>query len=248
MAKGPAILPFDDFAPVNDPWPLKNFVNAAEEAGLRWLGASDPGINAQAAMNDGKLAELMDRKLEPLQVQIAIDKMLDQTFRSDVLCREDAPLEEGVAFEFALRTGTEPADPEASEIYRAIESFAPACVSCEQVAIKLTTRNNDAFFRKIIDGICCGWVRARIEPVEYPAEPPEHPKLDAFRLFCSRMGLPLVDAWHQPCLFPTAHYQVLAAMDGSLRLDELESFSRRVCPDLAFKPWIQHLAERGFFS
>ena len=48
LAKGPAILAFDDFGPVNDPWPLDRFVHAAAAAGLRWLGESDPGQNLPA--------------------------------------------------------------------------------------------------------------------------------------------------------------------------------------------------------
>ena len=252
MAKGPAILPFDDFAPVNDPWPLKRFESAAADAGLRWLGASDPGEDFPSMLSEGDLAELMDRGLGPLDLQIVIDEMLGRTFRSDVLCRDDAPVEQMVpperVLEFSLRAGAEPGDPEAGDIHRAIRSFAPACVSCEKVATKLTNRNDESLVRRISKGIRRGWIRARIEPVDYPVEPPEFPKLDLFRMSCAREGLPLVDAWHQPCSFPAGHYQVLVAMDGSCRLEELEVLAKRLCPELAFAPWIHHLAGRGFFT
>ena len=48
LLKGPDILPFDDFAPINDPWSLENFVASASHAGLRWLGESEPGRLARA--------------------------------------------------------------------------------------------------------------------------------------------------------------------------------------------------------
>lgn len=102
--------------------------------------------------------------------------------------------------------------------------------------------------RLVFQWITRGWIRPRIEPVNYAAEPPEYPRLDAFRLLCAREGLPLVDAWHQPCAFPAPHYGVLAAMDGTRSRAELAAISKARCKDLAFEPWLRHLAGRGMFS
>jgi hypothetical protein len=101
--------------------------------------------------------------------------------------------------------------------------------------------------RRLFGGITRGWIRPRLERVNFVSEPPEFPRLDAFRLLCARESLPVVDVWHQPCAFPPAHYQVLAAMDGSRSLLELAGLAREWCPELAFDPWIRHLAGRGFF-
>ncbi len=252
MAKGPAILAFDDFGPVNDPWSLGNFVRAASDAGLRWLGESDPAENLPAALSDDELAELKGRGLGALEFQGAVDEILNRTFRSGVLCRDDAPMEEGIAVEsvlgFSFRAGAEPNDTAANEIHRAIRSFAPACVAVGEVLALLTERDEKSQTHHLLEGIQRGWIKPRIEPLEYPAEPPEFPRLDAFRLRCAREGLPVVDAWHQPCSFPASHYRILVAMDGHLSLGELEAFSRSRCPELVFAPWIRHLAERGFFS
>ena len=101
--------------------------------------------------------------------------------------------------------------------------------------------------RRVYDGITRGWLRPRIEPVDFASEPPECPRLDAFRLLCARDSLPLVDAWHRPCAFPAAHYQVLAAMDGSRTQQELAAIAKACSPELNFDPWLRHLAGRGFF-
>jgi hypothetical protein len=88
----------------------------------------------------------------------------------------------------------------------------------------------------------------RIEPVDFEAEPPGFPKLNRFRLECARRRLPLVDIWHRPCSFPSRHYEVLAAMDGTRDLAGLAGFSKHHCPELAFEPWLRHLAGRGMFA
>ena len=58
----------------------------------------------------------------------------------------------------------------------------------------------------------------------------------------------MVDVWQVPCDFPAAHFEVLALMDGSRSRRELADFAARHCPELAFAPWVAHLAGRGFFS
>ena len=90
LAKGPAILAFDDFSPVNDPWPLDRFVQAAANAGLRWLGESDPGENLPSELSEEFLVELRNQVRDPLAYQLAVDEALVRTFRSGVLCRDDA--------------------------------------------------------------------------------------------------------------------------------------------------------------
>ena len=252
LARGPSILAFDDFAPINDPWPLDRFVLAAGNAGLRWLGESDPSANLPSELSDEFLLELRNQIKDPIGFQTAVDEALGRTFRSGILCRNDAPVEARVSLEkmmeFTLRAGHPPADSAAKEIFQVIRGFAPASISSEEWLTLLPDIPIRSAVKLVFDGITRGWLRPRIEAVSYTSMPPEFPCLDAFRLLCAGQGLPLVDAWHQPCAFPPQHYQVLAAMDGRLSLQELAELSATHCGDLDFLPWIRHLAARGMFS
>ncbi|GAA5125939.1 methyltransferase domain-containing protein [Luteolibacter yonseiensis] len=252
LAKGPAILAFDDFGPVNDAWPLDRFAQAAANAGLRWLGETDPGGNIPSNLGAETLAKLEARATDPLDFQMAVDEAAGRTFRSGVLCREDAPIAprvpSGLMLDLAVRASHPPDDPEEIELFQVIDSFAPACVEMEEVLHCLPGRDGKWIARQLFTGITRGWVSPRIESLHYDPEPPAFPGLDAFRLLCARNHLPLVDAWHKPCAFPTAHYQVLAAMDGGRSIEELAAFSKTRCPELAFAPWLSHLARRGMFA
>jgi SAM-dependent methyltransferase len=250
LAKGPAILACDDFAPVNDPWPLDRFVQAASNAGLRWLGESDPGENLPSELSEDFLVELRNQVRDPLVYQMAVDEALERKFRSGLLCRDDAGIASRVSLEklmgFFYRAGGTGADGD--EITAALRSLAPACVGWDRLMAELREEDAKSLARRVFDGITRGRIRPRIEPVDFVSEPPEFPRLDAFRLHCARSSLPLVDVWHRPCSFPTAHYQVLAAMDGQRSLQELGAFAKAHCPELDFDPWIRHLAGRGFFE
>ncbi|MES2921896.1 MAG: class I SAM-dependent methyltransferase [Verrucomicrobiota bacterium] len=249
LAKGPAILAFDDFGPVNDPWPLDRFAQAAANAGLRWLGESDPGENIPSGLGDQVIAELQSRSTDPLEFQLAMDEAAGRTFRSGVLCRDDAPVADRVpsslVLDFSVRVGNGALDPAAKDVFQIIRSFAPACVPVREVIGDLDPR---IAARQIFDGITSGWIRPRIEPVKFVSEPLEFPTLDPLRLLCARLGLPVVDVWQVPCDFPARHFEVLARMDGSRSQRELAGFAARHCPELAFAPWLAHLAGRGFFS
>jgi SAM-dependent methyltransferase len=250
LAKGPAILACDDFAPVNDPWPLDRFVQAACNAGLRWLGESDPGENLPAGLSDDFLVELRNQVRDPLAYQMAVDEALERKFRSGILCRDDAEVSGRVSLEllmdFFYRAGRAAAGEDA--IAGVVRSFEPACVAWSGLMAGLPGHDAKSVARRVYDGITRGWLRPRIEPVDFVSGPPEFPRLDAFRLLCARDSLPLVDVWHRPCSFPAAHYQVLAAMDGSRSRRDLAAFARARCPELDFDPWLRHLAGRGFFT
>jgi SAM-dependent methyltransferase len=223
MAKGSAILPFDDFAPINDPWPLDRFVLAAAEVHLHWLGESDPSMNEPSS---------------------------EQTFHSAVLCRAEAPLERQVTWaglqRIFMRLGAMP--NESNPIMDAISRAAPRCVSLEELQAWLPDMERSKLGQHILEGIRRGWILPRIEANAYDPEPPQKPRLDRFRLECARLKLPLVDAWHRPCLFPDLHFEVLALIDGSQDQRALADFAAGRCPELNFTPWLQHLAGRGMFS
>lgn len=224
LAKGPEILPFDDFAPVNDPWSLERFVAAASGAGLRWLGESDPGMNATS----GEW----------------------RTFSSAVLCRDDAPLRARVTWavleELAVRAGDRSKADDA--IQDSLELVAPACIPVWELELMLPGMDRRELGQRLLEGICHGTILPRMEPVNYDPAPPERPALNRFRLECARRRLPLVDIWHRPCAFPEPHDDVLAQMDGQHDQAALEAFASRQCLELNFKPWLRHLAWRGMFA
>jgi len=248
FAKGPAILAFDDFGPINDPWALDRFAQAAANAELLWLGESDPSANIPSGLGEALLEDLRSRVRDPLGFQLAVDEAAGRTFRSGVLCRADAPVVNRVSssrlLDFSVRAGLGPCASKANVVFQTIRSLAPACVPVKVVIGDLNPR---MAARQIFEGITRGWFRPRIEPVNIIVEPPEFPKLDPLRLLCSRMALPVVDVWHVPCDFPGPHFEVLALMDGSKSRRELADFAAHRCPELAFARWLAHLAGRGFF-
>ena len=252
LAKGEAILVFDDFGPINDPWAFDDFTRATASAGLRWLGESDPGENIPSSLSEEILSDLKCRIQDPLEFQLAVDEAAGRTFRSGVLCRDDASVAErvslGLMMELAVGVGRVPAGLGAGPLYRAIQASAPGCAAVRDIAELLPDCNLKSVASQIFQGITQGWIRPRVEPVEYDSVPADFPELNSFRLHCARECLPLVDSWHRACEFPRSHYQVLAAMDGSRHRDELANFSKKQCPELAFEPWLGHLASRGMFA
>jgi trans-aconitate methyltransferase len=74
LAKGAAVLAHDDFAPVMDAWSLGAFVKLAESHGLRWIGDSMSGEKGDDAADNAE----------------------KKTFRSELLCRGDAVMGEGM--------------------------------------------------------------------------------------------------------------------------------------------------------
>ena len=89
--------------------------------------------------------------------------------------------------------------------------------------------------------------RPKIAPTIAPTIP-DFPKLDAWRLLCSREALPLVDADLKPCVFTFPQLKVLIAMDGSRSVYDLARHAKEVAPELDFIPWLKHVAERGMLG
>ena len=252
IARGTSILVFDDFGPINDPWSLERFVQTSSHAGLRWLGESDPSQNIPSELSDETIVELRSRTNNLIDFQQSIDDVLGRMFRSCVLCRDDAMVARRVSsdilLDFSYRAGKEPLESQVLQIHQAVLSHAPASVALGDSIGALLVQDLASAKQRVFDGIARGWLRPRIEPLSYHSSPPEYPKLNDFRLLCAREALPLVDAWHYPCAFPQGHYAVLAAMDGSRSVVELASLASHRSPELAFEPWLRHLAWRGMFA
>jgi len=241
LAKGAGVLAHDDFAPVCDAFSLTEFATLAAHHGLRWLGEGVPADNlpvGRAVVADSAYPD------DPLAIQNALDEVGGRTFRSALLCRADAKIEPRLpasvvsGFFLSPTKSREGGDP---VLLGELESAAPHDV----MAGELVARHDPAMATRMVMGIFGGTIAARTHPAAVRTTVPACPRMDELRLACARRKLPVVDARHVPCAFPDAHYELLARMDGTRTLDELEKSS---CPDLAFHPWIRHLAERGFFG
>ncbi len=255
LAKGPEILRFDDFGPVNDAWPLDHFVGVCARSGLRWLGESDPGANGiPPSLDDAGREALRPIAGDPLQVRMAIDEMTRATFRAPVFCRHDAPLERvstALVMDLCVHSpaqGAAAADAALNRFQHELGLSAPHCVPVREILERMGSCDVLGLLRSILQAIQDGGMKARVEPVIYDPSTPPRPALNPFRLLCAKERLPLVDAWHVPCGFPSHHYPLLELVDGTRSSAELAALSSAICPDLDFHPWLRHLAGRGMFS
>lgn len=252
LAKGEGILPFDDFGPSNDAWSLDQFVGAAMNAGLRWIGESDPGENIPSELNDEVVDELANQFPDKAAFFLAVDKAAKRTFRSGVLCRDDALLDDRIRLDLvsglSISQGLSPSEGNVLDVWQHLRSLAPASVPVSELALKfqgISKRQMDAL---VFGGIGRKWFLPRMEPVNFGHQPPAFPKLNPFRRLCIREDLFLVDARHQSCRFPESQRQILARMDGTQSLDELATYAEFHSPKLAFVPWIRHLTSCGMFA
>lgn len=254
LAKGPGILPFDDFAPVNDAWPLDRFVMAAEKSGMRWLGESVASNNRPPdwAAEDEAEATRCFKNRPLLELHQWMDERSMRTFRAAMLCRADAALQARisteVALDFELRPAGAPPGPMAARIHETLTDRGHSSVPAKQVVDALAEFGKKEIAREIFHGIADGWLDARCHALRVPSQVLRFPEMNALRLACARRELPIVDALHRPCAFPETDYAILSLMDGSLVLEELKARAAVLSPHLDFDRWIDHLNARGMFE
>jgi len=250
LAKGEEILAFDDFAPVNDPWPLDRFAAACVNHGLRWLGESDPAENIPSSLGEEDRASLMPMVGDPLLMQMTADMLAGSAFRSGVLCRHDAPVEPRMSMAMVLdlcvrlpeTTSFSPS--EALEGFlEAMKRFGSSCVKVREVIGFMEHPNVPVVARAVFEAITRGGLIGRIEPVEIPRDGSVI-RLNRFNALCVREAWPLVDVWHAPCLFSENTLRLLGEIDGK-SIEEAEIIAAEICPDLAFPVWLRHLTDRG---
>lgn len=243
LAKGAAVLAHDDFAPVNDPFSLADFAALATHHGLRWLGEGVPADNRPvggAAVDEAAFSG------DPVGMHHALDEAGGRTFRSALLCLANAAVAPRVpasvveAFFLSATPGADGGDP---WLLGELAVAAPG----DAHGGEFIARHGPQMATRIVRGIFDGSVAARTHAVHVRTAVPDVPRMDELRLACARRGLPVVDARHRPCMFPQAHMELLALMDGSRSLNQLAGIASGTCPELAFDRWMLHLAERGFF-
>lgn len=252
--KGPAILPFDDFAPILHPVSLRALVAELDEAGLMFLGETDPAETLPSALDEEARRQLEPLAADPLALQTAADEAAGRTFRTALIARRDAPrtpVPTALWLGVAMRPSRD--CPHISEgplaiVLERLRAHGPAAVVLEELVKDLPPRDLPLLARTVHAAVHRGWLIPRIEPLWIQSRPPMRPALDPFRLYCARHRLPLVDAWHVPCSFPEHHWPLLELIDGTRAIPTLQTAAKELCPDLNFDPWLAHLAARGLFQ
>jgi len=240
-AKGAAVLAHDDFAPICDSFSLKDFVALAAHEGLRWLGESVPAANLPVG---GAVVDESSFDHNPVAMHDALDEAGARTFRSALLCRADAIMESHVSASVVSTFFISPRTSEGAESLAWLDEFRAAAPR-GVMAGELIARHGPPMATRIVGAIFDGNLDARTHPLMVRSSIPEYPRMNELRLACARRKLPITDARHLPCVFPDTHYPMLSLMDGTHCLEALQ---KNAPPELVFEPWIQHLAERGFFG
>lgn len=253
LLKGPAILPFDDFAPILHPVSLPVLVSELEAADLAFLGDADPAESIPSCLDEAAREALLPLAHDPLALQAAADEAARRTFRTALVARRDAPrspVPTSFWLDVALRPSPHCPDPGEgpfSELLQRLRDHAPSAVVLQELVNDLPRREWPALTRAVHAAVHRGWLRPRIEPLWIHDRAPMRPALDPFRLHCARHRLPLVDAWQVPCSFPDPHWALVELLDGTRAIPTLQAAAAGLCPDLDFDPWLAHLAARGLF-
>ena len=261
--KGAAVLPFDDFAPVCDPLYFAQFAGWAGRRGLRYLGEARLEDNFPEGLDPAAWDKLAPLAADPVMFQQTIDLLSGRTHRNSLLCREDAPLEEGtttaVVLHFAAGPG-EVALPEIEEspvvkVFRGVMAAAggdclPMSELMERTAEKLgagwePTRHSQELAGWIFQAARFGGIELRSEGLLIPRGEPDRPRLSELNRHFASNDQPVVDARHVTCHFPDGHSRLLAQMDGTRPARDLESLAAAEFPGLDFSRWLEHLAARG---
>lgn len=264
VRKGPEVLPFDDFAPVCDPIYFAQFAAWAGQRGLRYLGEADLRENLPEGIDPAAFEKLAPLAADPILLQQTLDLLSGRTHRNSLLCRADAPLEEGTTtaavLHFATGLGSEPL-PQAhsgSPVTRAfreqVEAAGGNCTPVQELLERTASRLGVSWDPTHHSQEIAGWVfqmarigclELRADGIEVPSSPGAQPEISKLNRYFSANGLPVVDARHVTCRYPTGHERLLASMDGSRPFEALATQAAAEFPELDFPRWAAHLAERG---
>jgi SAM-dependent methyltransferase len=264
VRKGPEVLPFDDLAPVCDPIYFAQFAAWAAERGLRYLGEAHLRENLPEGIDPAAFEKLAPLAGDPLLLQQTLDLLSGRTHRNSLLCRENAPLEDGTTtaavLQFATGLGDQPLPDSlpasgVTRVFREVVEAAgrnctPVQDLMERTATRLgigwdPTRHSQEIAGWIFQMARLGCLELRADPIQLPAGPGENPRISKLNRYFSANGLPVVDARHATCRYPEGHERLLATMDGARSLEDMASQAATEFPGLDFGRWMDHLAERG---
>jgi SAM-dependent methyltransferase len=262
VKKGPAVLPFDDLAPVCDAVYFAQFAAWAAERGLRYLGEARLPDNLPEGIAPEAYAKLGPLAQDPLLLQQTLDLLSGRTHRNSLFCRADAPLEEGtttaVVLQFAAGAGESvlpAADSPVTEAFRRVlEEASPSRLPVQEL-MEMTagrlgggwdpTRHARELAGWIYQAARVGSIELRADAVRIARETLEQPRLAPLNLHFAAQGRAVVDPGHTSCHFPPGHGQLLALMDGSRSAKDLAALAAEQFPELDFMRWLAYLADRG---
>ena len=254
LAKGTEVLAHDDFGPINAPFRLDTFVASAAAKGLRWLGESSVNENQPRNWSpaDEEARRVAQRQCDPLALHQWMDERSERTFRSTLLCRDDAEATGRVNIDGlsdlwlrCLPEAPEPTTQTGIGIRQLLESQWPSNQQVAGILEMLSAFDRKDLARDICQGIVHRLWTASPHRVEIQEHPPGYPRLDPLRMACARQRLPLVDVDHRPCSFPEEQWELLELLDGTRSEGKLEEVIREKSPRFDFRSWIRHLHKRG---
>jgi SAM-dependent methyltransferase len=262
--KGPAVLPFDDFAPVCDPLYFAQFADWAGRRGLRYLGEARLQDNLPEGLDPASWEKLGPLAADPVLFQQTIDLLSGRTHRVSLLCRQDAPLEEATTTAVVLHFAAGPGEivlPESAgeaavvKVFRQVMAEAGGdCVAVQELMERCAarlgggwepTRHAQELAGWIFDAARRGGIELRSEALPMPRGGTEMPRISGLNRHFAENGRPVVDARHVTCHYPAGHERLLAAMDGTRSGGDLSAAAAAEFPELDFPRWLAHLAGRG---
>lgn len=264
--KGPAILPFDELAPVCEPFHFAALAERTAGHRLRYLGESTLPANLPSGLAPEALPKLRPISHDPVLLQQALDLFSGRSHRCSLFAPAATPLDSvnaSITLDGAARCLEPTLPPEALpgdliELFHAsLAAASPSVRSVrrlmEDCAARLgprwdpehSARNIAAW---LLQAARLGWVELRADETEVEPVPPERPALSRLNRHFAEHGGTLIDAFHASCSFPESHLKVVALLDGHHDHAELAARARELAPDLHLEPWLVHLAARGLFS
>lgn len=261
---------FDDFGPVNEPCTFLDFTTHTTSCGLRYLGESQLAEDLPSSLTLDAVDTIRSLSEDPLVLQQTIDVLTNRTFRSSLLCRDDAPAHPPApadilgcsvrcphviarvagGIRLLNRTGDEIArqdHPLAVAFFSALEENVHLSIPLRGIMESLSLPETPELARWVVDAARKGLILLRTDPVRFDISPPGFPDLGALRLLAARGGHPLIDAHHAPYGPDEARRKLATHMDGTRSMEELTALAKTLKPQLDFPAWTTYLASRGMF-
>ncbi len=250
--KGEDVLRFDDLGPINDPFYLSQFVQLAENYALRYIGESDMSLDQVDFLTPGAMELLPALGADPLLQQQTQDLLSGRTFRTSLLCRNDAVISPAHAteiFELCLETTQViPAIGESiyDQIAEALCAFSPGAVRLRLLHQILPQISPMAMLECVTRFVAADLARF-VKEESIPAMTlPQYPTLSLLNQIYLRDSGIVIDRLHRPCKISPSDAATLAKCDGKWRYEELEALIDAPSKK-GFQGLFAYMNQRGIF-
>jgi len=253
-AKGEQQLKFDDFAPIIDPCYFSQFIQWSQQAGLQYINESDLALGSPALLPAGASPILQELRADPMLQQQLTDFLTGRTFRTSLLCRNDATLQTPDCHSLAqlcvevLVPLPETGNVVTDRICDALRATQPQCVSIASWIDQLDSCRPEQAVNVILQLAQLGMVRLRSAPVIFSELIPEKPALSAWNRGFLNQHNPVVDAFHLPCQFAAEDCKILQSCDGNRSFAEIIDSCKNSDQIDATHALFLHLSRRGLLQ